>query len=165
MVIESTRFVKALPQAIASRPTPVVSCAPRCPDELRLPRHLFARILAARTGHGDFADYHERFNHEDAHLYCRCGARKSPVHFFFCRVAKRRLPRPSGGPLGDNSLPSGNPKRRSQAGCLGYQRLGSLTTPVQVGPCLSMHKINVEGKIERREMVETDHGAETDLCS
>ncbi|XP_077661359.1 uncharacterized protein AFUA_7G08210 [Aspergillus fumigatus Af293] len=53
---------------------------------LRLPRHLLGRILAARTGHGDFADYHERFNHEDAHLHCRCGARKSPVHFFFCRI-------------------------------------------------------------------------------
>ncbi|KAJ5904840.1 uncharacterized protein N7473_001756 [Penicillium subrubescens] len=89
-----------------------------CPDELRLPRYLLGRILAARTGHGDFADYHERFNHEDAHLHCRCGARKTPVHFFFCRVAKRRLPRPSGPPLRDNSLPTGNPKGRSTAGCL-----------------------------------------------
>jgi ribonuclease HI len=87
-----------------------ITSSPRCPDELRLPRHFLARILAARTGHGDFADYHERFNHEDAHLYCRCGARKSPVHFFFCRVAKRRLPRPSGPPSETIPFLLGTPK-------------------------------------------------------
>jgi ribonuclease HI len=87
-----------------------IASSPRCPDELRLPRHLLGRILAARTGHGDFADYHERFNHEDAHLYCRCGARKSPVHFFFCRIAKRRLPRPSGPPSETIPFLLGTPK-------------------------------------------------------
>ncbi|KAI9037346.1 uncharacterized protein KD926_000633 [Aspergillus affinis] len=45
---------------------------PRSPTELKLPRPFLARILAARTGHGDFAAYHERFNHEDAYLFCRC---------------------------------------------------------------------------------------------
>ena len=43
--------------------------------ELLLPRFILGKTLAARTGHGDFADYHERFNHEDASLHCRCGAR------------------------------------------------------------------------------------------
>jgi ribonuclease HI len=75
-----------------------ITTSPWRPAELKLPRPLLARILAARTGHGDFAAYHERLNHEDAHLLCRCGARKSPTHFFFCRIAKRRLPRPSGPP-------------------------------------------------------------------
>ena len=84
--------------------------SPRRPDELRLPRPLLARILAARTGHGDFADYHERFNHENAHLLCRCGAKKSPVHFFFCRIAKRRSPRPPGRPSETIPYLLGTPK-------------------------------------------------------
>ena len=31
-------------------------------------------------------------------MYCRCGARKARLHFFFCRIAKRRVPRPPGPP-------------------------------------------------------------------
>ena len=34
------------------------------------------RVLAARSAHGDFADYHERFGH-DTELTCQCGRRKS----------------------------------------------------------------------------------------
>jgi hypothetical protein len=75
-----------------------ITASPQCPAELRLPRPLLARILAARSGHGDFARYHERFNHEDAYLLCRCGSKKTPIHFFFCRIARRRLPRPPGPP-------------------------------------------------------------------
>ncbi|RAL60615.1 hypothetical protein DID88_009933 [Monilinia fructigena] len=33
------------------------------PPELRLPRTLLHRLLAARTAHGDFAQYHRRFGH------------------------------------------------------------------------------------------------------
>ncbi|KAI9035418.1 ribonuclease H family protein [Aspergillus affinis] len=69
---------------------------PRYPAELKLPRPFLAQILAARTGHRDFAAYHERFNHKDAYLSCRYGTRKSTIHFLFCRIAKRRLPRPPG---------------------------------------------------------------------
>jgi ribonuclease HI len=72
----------------------LITSSPRCPGELHLPRHLPARVLAARTGHGDFVKYHERFNHEDAHTFCRCGSRKTPAHFFFCGIAKRHSPRP-----------------------------------------------------------------------
>jgi hypothetical protein len=75
-----------------------ITTSPKCPAELHLPRPLLSRILAARTGHGDFADYHKRFNHGDAHLLCRCGKKKSPIHFFFCYIAKRRMPRPLGSP-------------------------------------------------------------------
>lgn len=64
--------------------------APTRPKELALPRATLGRILAARSGHGDFADYHERFNHENASNYCRCGRRKAPLHCFFCHIAKRR---------------------------------------------------------------------------
>ena len=75
-----------------------ITTSPLKPKELLLSRYILGKILAARTGHGDFADYHERFNHEDALLHCRCGARKAPLHFFFCRIAKRRIPRPPGRP-------------------------------------------------------------------
>ncbi|EED11470.1 polymerase, putative [Talaromyces stipitatus ATCC 10500] len=79
-------------QAASRAQTYWQAAAPR-PPELQLPRHILGRILAARTKHGDFADYHEWFNHTDAHLTCRCGARKSPIHFIFCQIAKRKAPR------------------------------------------------------------------------
>lgn len=41
-----------------------------CPPELTLPRATLHSLLAARSHHGDFAQYHERFNHEDARLDC-----------------------------------------------------------------------------------------------
>ncbi|EED11735.1 conserved hypothetical protein [Talaromyces stipitatus ATCC 10500] len=75
-----------------------ITTSPKRPGELQLNRLDLGHIIAARTGHGDFADYHERFNHDDAHLLCRCGARKAPLHFFFCYIAKRRAPRPPGPP-------------------------------------------------------------------
>jgi ribonuclease HI/exonuclease III len=75
-----------------------IASTPRRPDELQLPRLLLGHIIAARSGHGDFADYHERFKHENAHLLCQCGARKAPLHFFFCHINKRRHPRPPGPP-------------------------------------------------------------------
>ncbi|RKL07807.1 hypothetical protein BFJ70_g16852 [Fusarium oxysporum] len=39
-----------------------------CPPELSLPRAALHHLLAARSLHGDFAAYHERFDHGDAHL-------------------------------------------------------------------------------------------------
>ena len=86
---------KAAPQSYRNMD---ITDFPLQPNILKLPRPLLARLLAARSGHGDFADYHERFNHDDAHLLCRCGARKAPLHFFFCSIAKRRASRPPGPP-------------------------------------------------------------------
>jgi ribonuclease HI len=60
------------------------------PKELSLPRPVLGRLLAARSGHGDFYDYHVRFNHEDAVLYCSCGANKSPDHFLQCPIGQAR---------------------------------------------------------------------------
>ncbi|KAM4061058.1 reverse transcriptase (RNA-dependent DNA polymerase) [Hirsutella rhossiliensis] len=56
-----------------------------CPPELHTKRQHLHHLLAARSGHGDFADYHERFNHEEARIECSCGRRKSPTHPFYCR--------------------------------------------------------------------------------
>ncbi|KAI1000858.1 hypothetical protein K3495_g7337 [Podosphaera aphanis] len=68
------------------------------PKELRLPRDTLGRVSAIRSGHGDFADYHERFIHQNANLFCSCGHRKAPLHFFFCHIAKRRARCPQGPP-------------------------------------------------------------------
>ncbi|KAM3526973.1 hypothetical protein MY4038_006589 [Beauveria bassiana] len=59
--------------------------------ELTLQRRQLGYLLAARTHHGDFADYHERFKHEDAELNCPCGRRKSPTYLFYCRKIPRSL--------------------------------------------------------------------------
>ena len=56
----------------------------RMPTELFLSRPCLGRILAARSGHGDFAAYHERFHHDEAELFCQCGERKAPDHFTNC---------------------------------------------------------------------------------
>ncbi|RAL66825.1 hypothetical protein DID88_007608 [Monilinia fructigena] len=62
------------------------------PPELRLPRTLLHRLLAARTAHGDFAQYHRRFGHTDAELNCLCGYAKTPEHLVFCEISQRKVP-------------------------------------------------------------------------
>ena len=59
---------------------------PRKPPELSLPRWLLHHLIAARTGHGDFAAYHRRFKHKNAILECSCGQETSPTHFTRCRT-------------------------------------------------------------------------------
>ncbi|EXU94617.1 reverse transcriptase domain protein [Metarhizium robertsii] len=60
-----------------------------CPPELDLPRPVLHHLLAARN-HRDFADYHERFGHDDAKLTCSSSWRKSPTHLFYCRKVDPR---------------------------------------------------------------------------
>jgi hypothetical protein len=87
-----------------------IRTAPRRPWELQLSRPVLGRLLASRTGHGDFADYHERFQHEDAYLLCRCGSRKASLHFLFCPIAKRKARRPLGRPSEVIPFILGSPK-------------------------------------------------------
>lgn len=63
----------------------------RGPEELRAPRGLLHHLLAARTGHGDYAEYHQRFNHEGATLECSCGKLKHRFHVFYCRKVPPNL--------------------------------------------------------------------------
>jgi hypothetical protein len=67
-----------------------LSAMTRCPPELALPRRLMHHLLAARSHHGDYADYHERFDHPDATVLCSCGRRKAPDHIFYCRKVPPR---------------------------------------------------------------------------
>ncbi|KAI0997565.1 hypothetical protein K3495_g10621 [Podosphaera aphanis] len=60
------------------------------PPELALPRWAYHRLIAARTGHGDFAQYHERFKHENSDGNCECGRERRPRHFAECRSALQR---------------------------------------------------------------------------
>lgn len=75
---------------------------PGTPKELSLPRKVLGRLLAERSGHGDFAEYHQRFQHDTAKLQCACGTLKAPGHFLQCRRAQQLsllLPtNPSGPP-------------------------------------------------------------------
>lgn len=57
----------------------------RKPPELALPHRLLHNLLAARSGHGDFAAYHRRSQHDNTNLLFVCGQEKSPTHFIRCR--------------------------------------------------------------------------------
>jgi hypothetical protein len=59
--------------------------------ELELPRSTLHRLLAVRTGHGDFSWYHTKFNHDDATLECSCGMPKTPDHLVHCKKIFRYL--------------------------------------------------------------------------
>lgn len=73
---------------------------PRCPRELSIPRPALHHLLAARSRHGDFANYHERFKHDSARVTCSCGRRKAPDHLFYCRkVAPRHRMRLAPSPV------------------------------------------------------------------
>ncbi len=56
--------------------------------EMALKREVLGWLIAARSGHGHFADYHERFGHEEEDIYCKCGQRRSKSHPFSCSSAR-----------------------------------------------------------------------------
>ena len=60
------------------------------PDELCLPRQHLSFLIQCRTRHGDFESHHTRLGHKDALLDCSCGARKTPVHLAYCKIARAR---------------------------------------------------------------------------
>ena len=66
---------------------------PKVPEELGIPRRHLARLLAERSGHGNYAAYHDRFGHHGAPRECpfECGLDTAPGHFLECS----RLPRPA----------------------------------------------------------------------
>jgi len=89
----------------------------KAPKELRLPRWALARLVAARTGHGDFQIYHERFGHQNGPWLCSCGVPKNPIHFYLCRLArrvwrrkKRKKPPVQGGTQAEIDWILGTPK-------------------------------------------------------
>lgn len=61
------------------------------PKELQLSRYTLGKLLACRSGHGDFEAYHIRFTHHDANMRCQCGLPKTPDHFSSCLAVPRRF--------------------------------------------------------------------------
>ena len=59
-------------------------------EALALLRRLVAKLVAIRTGHGDFRAYHERFNHPESEWRCSCGSDKVPEHLFKCRKVRAK---------------------------------------------------------------------------
>ncbi|KAL1976529.1 hypothetical protein VTN31DRAFT_2811 [Thermomyces dupontii] len=57
--------------------------------EWTLPRFTLRKLLATRSGHGDFAWYVEKRGHADAELHCTRGHHKTPEHFYKRRLALR----------------------------------------------------------------------------
>ena len=55
---------------------------------MNLNREVLGWLIAARTGHGHFADYHERFGREEVDIRCRCGQERSRLHTFSCPHAR-----------------------------------------------------------------------------
>ena len=56
--------------------------------ELRLKREVQGWLIAARSGHGHFSAYHERFGHEETDAECVCGQRRAQLHPFSCPKAR-----------------------------------------------------------------------------
>lgn len=55
----------------------------KIPQELKLPGPTLHRLIAERTGHGDFREYHDRFHH-DKEPTCKCGKPKEVRHVLTC---------------------------------------------------------------------------------
>ena len=56
--------------------------------ELRLKREVQGWLIAARSGHGQFSAYHERFGHKETDTYCVCGQKRAQLYPFSCPTAR-----------------------------------------------------------------------------
>ena len=54
--------------------------------EMNLNREVLCWLIATRTGHGHFADYHDRFGHEEVDVHCRCGQKRLDFTLFLARM-------------------------------------------------------------------------------
>ncbi len=51
-------------------------------QEMNLKSEVLGWPIAAKKGHGHFADYQDRFRQEEVDVHCRCGQRQSRLHPF-----------------------------------------------------------------------------------
>ncbi|KAL2890718.1 endonuclease/reverse transcriptase [Ceratocystis lukuohia] len=84
------------------RPLQDIPCSPpfRTPGYKGVDRTELGHILAARTGHGDFDQYHDRFNHQCPRKCIHCKQPKERGHMWTCKT----LPRPWGQRFTDKLL-------------------------------------------------------------
>ena len=62
-------------------------------------------LIAARSGHRHFADYHERFSHDEQDLHCQCGQKRAQLHLFSCPKARPHRGKLLCSKLGRRRLP------------------------------------------------------------
>lgn len=62
----------------------------KAPAELHLPRPLLHRLIAARSGTGDFAAFHTNLRRPERIRPCGCGGTRNPTHIFFCRAIQKQ---------------------------------------------------------------------------
>ncbi len=52
-------------------------------------REVLGWLIAARSGHGHFAAYHKRFQHEEeTDTHCVCGQKRAQLHPFSCLLGR-----------------------------------------------------------------------------
>lgn len=57
--------------------------------ELTIKREVLGWLIAARSGYGHFAAYHERFQHEEeTDTHCMCGQKRAQLHPFSCPLGR-----------------------------------------------------------------------------
>ncbi len=57
--------------------------------ELIMKREVLGWLIAARSGHGQFAAYHKRFQHEEeTDTHCGCGQKRAQLHPFSCLLGR-----------------------------------------------------------------------------
>jgi hypothetical protein len=82
----SAAYIKTAPQAYRD-----LNIRPHTKSqEHNLPRWILGRLIAACTGHRDFAAYYERFHHSDYLATYSYNRLESPTHFFFCPHTRKR---------------------------------------------------------------------------
>ncbi|KAK5989435.1 hypothetical protein PT974_10954 [Cladobotryum mycophilum] len=73
-------------EALASYQRLQLQVTLREPPELSLTRNNLHRLIAARSGHGDFTDYYTyKYLGSTATRTCSCGRNKTLDHIFYCR--------------------------------------------------------------------------------
>lgn len=82
--IKGTSQSIKLYQELKIHPTTNVKSMP----DMNLNREVQGWFTAARTGHGHFADHHDRFGHEEVDVRCRCGQKRARLHPFSCSHAR-----------------------------------------------------------------------------
>lgn len=97
--LRAVKWTNAHKHWVDNMPTHYAVVAPslsalRPPPELSLPRFALGKLLASRSGHGDFQEYHLRFAHTDAVVNCNCGSPKTPTHFWYCPLPRPRIANP-----------------------------------------------------------------------
>ncbi|CEA17181.1 hypothetical transmembrane protein [Blumeria hordei DH14] len=71
---------------------PAIDSYSRHSKEVSLARTFLSWPYAARSEHGDYAEYHHRFSHQVAYIQCGYGYLKAPLHLLKSHLPTQRPP-------------------------------------------------------------------------